>query len=117
MMRKTKKSKAVRIHKVKDKASHEWLYSQVLLYNTFKSEDDDLKDAREDPDICRQMFLNPVTCDLLEENHQDFDAVLGGEEFARCCQLIHDCDFDQAASILRSLVNLYPLDMGKVQGA
>lgn len=55
--------------------------------------------------------------DFLEEHHQDFEAVLGGEEFARCCQLIHDCDFDQAASILRSLVNLYPLDMGKVQGA
>ncbi|UAB71991.1 response regulator [Vibrio sp. SCSIO 43132] len=55
--------------------------------------------------------------DFLEEHHHDFEAVLGGEEFERCCQLIHDCDFDQAASILRSLVNLYPLDMGKVQGA
>ncbi|MBD1556771.1 response regulator [Vibrio sp. S9_S30] len=55
--------------------------------------------------------------DFLEEHHQDFEAVLGGEEFDQCCQFIHDCDFDQAASILRSLVNLYPLDMGKVQGA
>ena len=47
-MRRKKSANCVRIHKVKDKASHEWLYSQILLYRPFQDEDIDLKAARED---------------------------------------------------------------------
>ena len=38
-MRRKRNANAVRIHKEKDQASHEWLYSQILLYRPFQNED------------------------------------------------------------------------------
>ena len=59
---------AIRIHKPKDKNSHEWIYSQVLLYRPFQKESVDLKDAREDKNICEDMFLYPANPALIEED-------------------------------------------------
>ncbi len=45
--------------------------------------------------------------EFLEKHYQDFEAVLGGEEFERCCKSIQGCDFDEGSSILRNLVISY----------
>ena len=46
-MKRKKVSNSIRFHKIKDKSSHEWLYSQPLLYYPFQQEAVDLKEAIE----------------------------------------------------------------------
>ena len=46
-MKKKNNANAIRMHKMKDKASHEWLYSQILLYRPFQNEEADLVEVRE----------------------------------------------------------------------
>ena len=61
-------SNAIRIHNVKDKNSHEWLYTQYLLYHPFQSELIDLKEARESKEECEKLFLHPTTLqDIMED--------------------------------------------------
>ena len=49
-MRRKGNPNAIRMHKVKDKASHEWLYSQILLYRPFQNEEVELLEIRENAD-------------------------------------------------------------------
>lgn len=62
---------AIRIHKVKDKQSHEWLYSQILLYHPFQNEDVDLKQTRENKKACEDLFLYPATLASISANKDD----------------------------------------------
>ena len=55
---------------MKDKSSHEWLYSQLLLYHPFQQESVDLKGAAEDKKVCEDMFLYPANPDLISENDE-----------------------------------------------
>ena len=59
---------AIRFHKIKDKNSHEWLYSEILLYHPFQNESTDLADARQSKDICEDMFLHPATSNSIAED-------------------------------------------------
>ena len=63
-------SNAIRFHKIKEKNSHEWIYSQLLLYRPFQQEMVDLKEARDNKDICMDMFLYPANPDLIKDNEQ-----------------------------------------------
>ena len=67
-MKRKKIPNAIRIHNVQDKNSHEWLYSQCLLYHPFKNEIKDMKAARESKDECQRLFLHSETPDSFEEN-------------------------------------------------
>ena len=42
---------------MKNKASHENLYSEISLYHAFLDETKDLKKAREDANVCEEMFF------------------------------------------------------------
>ena len=57
MKRRTKLPNAISYYKSRDKASHEHLYSEILLYHAFKNEMEDLKEAREDANACEEIFL------------------------------------------------------------
>ena len=70
-MKRKKTSNAIRIHKIKDKNSHEWLYSQILLYRPFQDESYDLKDALESKEMCEDIFLHPATPTSIAENKDD----------------------------------------------
>ena len=59
---------AIRFHKIKDHNSHEWLYTQILLYRPFQNELDDLKAEREEKDACEDTFLHPATPTMLAED-------------------------------------------------
>ena len=67
-MKRKKISNSIRFHKIKDKNSHEWLYSQLVLYHPFQTESVDLKGAMEDKKICEDMFLYPSNPALFSEN-------------------------------------------------
>ena len=60
-MKRKKIPNAIRIHNVQDKNSHEWLYSQCLLYHPFKNEIKDMKAARERQNECQRLFLHSET--------------------------------------------------------
>ena len=60
-MKRRKIPNAIRFHKIKNKASHEYLYSEILLYHAFQNEAKDLKEAREDANVCEEMYLYPET--------------------------------------------------------
>lgn len=62
---------AIRFHKGKEKDSHESLYSEILLYHAFQNEMVDLKEVREDPDKCKDLFLYPATTSSVSENSND----------------------------------------------
>ena len=66
-MKRKKIPNAIRIHKVKDKNSHEWCYSQLVPYRPFENEDDDLKDARDSTEVCEQLMLHPATRESIEQ--------------------------------------------------
>ena len=70
-MKRKKIPNAIRSHKIKDKNSHEWLYSQLLLYRPFQNETLDLQAARESKDICEDLFLYPSTVTSIAENKDD----------------------------------------------
>lgn len=61
---------SIRFHKIKDKNSHEWLYSNFVLYRPFLNKSLDLQEARENAEACELMFLNPVNSPLIEENKE-----------------------------------------------
>ena len=65
---KKKMPNAIRFYKNKDKDSHEGMYSQILLYHAFQDEMKDLREVREDPDRCREMFIYPATTEDVAEN-------------------------------------------------
>ena len=66
-MKRKKVSNSIRFHKIKDKSSHEWLYSQLLLYYPFQLESVDFKEALVDENVCEDMFLYPANPDLISE--------------------------------------------------
>ena len=59
---------AIRIHKIKDRNCHEWLYSQILLYRPFQDEHLELKEAREKNEVCEELFIHPVNITSIKEN-------------------------------------------------
>ena len=60
-MKRRKIPNAIRFYEIKNKASNEYLYSEILLYHAFQNEARDLKEAREDANVCEEMYLNPET--------------------------------------------------------
>ena len=75
--------KAIRFHKSKDKDSHESLYSEILLYHAFQNEMVDLKEVREDPDKCKDLFLYPSTSSGVAENPEDIKKNQTSSKFAQ----------------------------------
>ena len=74
-MKRKKVSNSIRFHKIKDKTSHEWLYSQLFLYYPFQLESVDLKEALVDKKVCEDMFVYPANPDMISENvdeNEDF---------------------------------------------
>ena len=59
---------ALRFHKARDKDSHEWLYSMLILFHPFQKESIDLKEAKEDRNVCKDMFLFPESIHSIPED-------------------------------------------------
>lgn len=60
--------------------------------------------------------LDASAVDYLENHYLMLSSVLNNDNFEQCVRLINDYDFGAAAEALQKSVNLYPLDLKKVQG-
>ncbi|MGL4830500.1 MAG: response regulator, partial [Vibrio sp.] len=61
--------------------------------------------------------MDAMALDYLEQNYLHLSSIFKSEDFAACCQLISECDFQGAEVALRRTVSLYPLDLEKIYGA
>ena len=67
-MKRRKMPNALRLHKARDKNSHEGLYSMLILFHPFQKESIDLKEAKDDNNVCKEMFLFPESIHSIAEN-------------------------------------------------